>query len=98
MDGAAPSPRSRAPRVATRRGTGRPSSSNHAGSKLRTKQCGRMLHELLGPRARFPLLEADSARMREIVLEDLHLPLRERRVVDVEARLVVQAERTIVEI
>ena len=65
---------------------------------LRPKQRGSVFPCLFHKGAGAPILDADSARERQVVNEDLHLPARELLIEDVQRRLIIEMERTVVEI
>src|SRR4051812_21491547 len=65
--------------------------------ELGAQQRRRVLDDFLGQRTRFPLLEGDGLRPRQIGFEDAELPPGESDVDDVQVGLVVQGERPSVE-
>ena len=66
--------------------------------QLGAQQRRRVLPKLFPPGPAAPFVEADAMGVRSIALKHRHLFARESDVVHVEIRLVVQAERTVVEV
>src|SRR5690606_33647242 len=75
-----------------------PAQAEFPASELDLDRGNDVLPGALPPRPRAPFLERDATRFQPILLEDLDLAACERLIVDVEIRLVVEAEGAWIEV